>query len=79
MLVAHAVLDRSGAFVLASDAVPVSRCLTERYAPRNTANVEAFMNSLDEIARLQKAGATVLCGHDDAQWRTMAKGAEVYD
>lgn len=79
MLIAHAVLDRSGAFVLASDAAPVSQCLAERYAPRNTANVDQFLSSLDDIARLQRAGAKVLYGHDDAQWRTLPKGADVYD
>ena len=27
----------------------------------------------------QAAGAWVICGHDDAQWRTLRTGAEYYD
>jgi N-acyl homoserine lactone hydrolase len=32
-----------------------------------------------EIRRIEAAGATVLYGHDDAQWQTLKKGADFYD
>jgi N-acyl homoserine lactone hydrolase len=79
MTVAHAVLDRDGAFVLASDAVPVSACLEQRYAPRNSWDIERAVSAIDEIARLGDDGATVVFGHDDAQWRDLRKGAEFYE
>lgn len=79
MLVALAALDRSGAFLLASDAAPVGASLRRRYAPTNTVDVDDCLTSLDEIARLEKAGATVIFGHDDAQWTRLAKGAAFYD
>jgi glyoxylase-like metal-dependent hydrolase (beta-lactamase superfamily II) len=72
-------LDRSGKFLLASDAVSVRATLDRDIIPRNTWNVAALAKSLDEIRRLQKQGVTVLCGHDDAQWQSMDKGADAYD
>ena len=78
MSVAHVVLDRH-AFVLASDAVPVRPVLEKRYAPKATWDVEKSLRALDEIARLEAAGATVLFGHDDAQWRSLRKGEAYYE
>jgi glyoxylase-like metal-dependent hydrolase (beta-lactamase superfamily II) len=78
MIAAHAVLDRDGAFLLASDAIPVQACLTERYAPRNSWDAKQFVAALDEMARLQGDGAQILFGHDDAQWRTLRQGAAFY-
>ena len=79
MMVAIAALDRSGAFLLASDAVPVGASLRRRYAPKNTVDVDDCLASLEETTRLEKAGATVIFGHDDAQWTSLRKGAAFYD
>jgi len=78
MMGALAALDRDGAFVLASDAVPVGESPRRRYAPANTVDVGPCLESLDEIARLESGGATVLFGHDEAQWRSLRRGAEFY-
>jgi glyoxylase-like metal-dependent hydrolase (beta-lactamase superfamily II) len=78
MMVAHAALDADGAFVLASDAIPVEACLTERYSPRNSWDAELFLAAIDEMARLQAGGARVLFGHDDAQWRSLRTGEAFY-
>jgi glyoxylase-like metal-dependent hydrolase (beta-lactamase superfamily II) len=76
---AHAVLDRSGAFLLASDAAPVAESLERRTAPKNSWNRDLYLASLDEIARFADDGATVLFGHDDAQWRSLDTGERFYD
>jgi glyoxylase-like metal-dependent hydrolase (beta-lactamase superfamily II) len=76
---AHAVLDGAGEFLLAADAVPVMDSLSKRFAPGNTANVDDYLKSLDEIARFARGGATVLCGHDEAQWQSVKRGADFYD
>jgi glyoxylase-like metal-dependent hydrolase (beta-lactamase superfamily II) len=76
---ALAALDRSGAFVLASDAVSLRASLDRDIVPRNTHNADDFLRSLAEIRRLEKDGATVLCGHDAEQWQSLRKGAEAYD
>jgi glyoxylase-like metal-dependent hydrolase (beta-lactamase superfamily II) len=76
---ALAALDRSGTFLLASDAVTLRASLDRDIVPRNTWNADAFLASLAEIRRIERAGATVVCGHDLAQWQGLRKGAECYE
>lgn len=79
MIGALAALDRSGTFLLASDAVSLRASLDRDIVPRNTWNAEALLKSLAEIRRIEKSGATVLCGHDAEQWAGLRKGADAYD
>jgi glyoxylase-like metal-dependent hydrolase (beta-lactamase superfamily II) len=72
-------LDRDGTFLLASDAVSLRENLDADTAPRNTWNTDALLKSFAEIRRIEKAGATVICGHDDAQWQSLRKGAAAYE
>ena len=72
-------LDRDGPFLLASDAVSLRENLDADTAPRNTWNADALLNSYAEIRRIEKSGATFICGHDDAQWQSLRKGAEAYE
>jgi N-acyl homoserine lactone hydrolase len=72
-------LDRSGSFLLASDALAMRAFLAGQAVPRNTWNIEDFTKSLAEIRHIEKSGATVICGHDEAQWQTLKKGADAYD
>ena len=79
MIGALAALDRCGAFLLASDAVSLRASLDRDIVPRNTWNAEALLGSLAEIRRMEEGGATILCGHDAAQWVSLRKGADAYD
>jgi glyoxylase-like metal-dependent hydrolase (beta-lactamase superfamily II) len=72
-------LDRSGAMFLASDTVSLRATLDSDIIPRNTWNAEALAKSLAEVRRIEAGGATILCGHDDAQWAGLRKGADAYD
>ncbi len=72
-------LDRDGSFLLASDAVSLRESLDTDTSPRNTWNADAMLNSYGEIRRIEKSGATVICGHDDAQWQSLRKGVEAYE
>ena len=72
-------LDRDGSFLLVSDAVSLRANLDADTVPRNTWNAEALLKSFAEIRRIEKSGATVICGHDDAQWQGLRKGAEAYE
>ena len=72
-------LDRSGSFFLAADTVSIRATLDRDVMPRNTWNAEALTQSLAEVRRIEATGATILCGHDDAQWAGLRKGAEAYD
>jgi N-acyl homoserine lactone hydrolase len=72
-------LAKSGAFLLASDAVSLLQNLDENSAPRNTWNTELYLKSFAEVRGMRERGATVLCGHDAAQWSGLRKGADAYD
>lgn len=72
-------LERSGKILLASDTVSMKAAIDRDILPRNIWNADALMKSLAEIKRLERQGATVLCGHDDEQWQTLRKGADAYD
>jgi glyoxylase-like metal-dependent hydrolase (beta-lactamase superfamily II) len=72
-------LDRDGSFLLVSDAVSLRENLDTDTVPRNTWNAEALLKSFAEIRRIEKSGATVICGHDDAQWQSLRKGAQAYE
>ena len=72
-------LDRDGQFLLASDAISVRQSLDTDVTPRNTWNVEALLKSFEEVRRIERSGATVICGHDDLQWQSLRKGNEGYE
>jgi glyoxylase-like metal-dependent hydrolase (beta-lactamase superfamily II) len=72
-------LEREGQFLLASDTVTLRSSLDTGVLPRNTWNAEALQKSWDEVRRIEARGATVICGHDDAQWQTLRKGADAYE
>jgi N-acyl homoserine lactone hydrolase len=79
MMGALVELDRSGKFLLASDAVSLRANLDTDTVPKNTWNAEQFLRSFAEIRKIEKGGATVICGHDSAQWDKLKKGADAYD
>jgi glyoxylase-like metal-dependent hydrolase (beta-lactamase superfamily II) len=66
-------------FLLAADAVPLRVTLEQGIVPRNFRDVDDALKSLEEVRRIETGGATVLCGHDAAQWDTLRKGADFYD
>jgi N-acyl homoserine lactone hydrolase len=72
-------LDRDGQFLLASDSVSLRQSLDTDIAPRNTWNVEEQLKTFEEVRRIERAGATVICGHDDQQWQSLRKGNEGYE
>ena len=72
-------LDRTGRFFLASDTVSLRATLDTGIVPRNTWNAEALVKSLAEVGRIEGSGATIICGHDAAQWDALRKGADAYD
>ena len=71
-------LDQSGEYLLASDSLSVRANLDQRTSPRNSLDVDQFLNSLDEIARLEAAGVKIICGHDETQWAGLQKGLNAY-
>src|SRR5262252_6059718 len=78
-LAALVALDRTGPILLASDTVSLRATLDTGILPKNTWNADALAKSLDEVRRIEAGGATVICGHDAAQWARLRKGADAYD
>jgi N-acyl homoserine lactone hydrolase len=72
-------LNQSGEFLLTSDAVSVRANLDADYAPRNTWNAEQCLKSFAKVRDFEKAGATVICSHDEAQWKSLRKGTDAYN
>lgn len=72
-------LDRDGKFLLASDALSIRTNLDRNIVPKNTHNPEQFLKSFEEIRRIEKDGATIICSHDESQWETLRKGMDAYD
>jgi glyoxylase-like metal-dependent hydrolase (beta-lactamase superfamily II) len=72
-------LEKCGTFLLAADTVSLRVTLDRNVAPRNTQDPQALAKSWEEVRRIEARGATVLCGHDAAQWDTLRKGADFYD
>jgi len=72
-------LERSGRYLLASDSVALRVVLERDLNPRNNWNGELALRSLAEIRRIEASGATVVFGHDPAQWEGLRKGAQFYD
>lgn len=79
MTAALVALDRSGSFLLASDAVPLQANLARELNPRNTWDAEQSTRSMEEVRRIAAGGAQVLFGHDADQWASLRKGVDVYD
>jgi glyoxylase-like metal-dependent hydrolase (beta-lactamase superfamily II) len=70
--------EHSGLFLLASDTVSLRATLDRDLVPRNTWNGDVLRASLEEVRRIEASGATVICGHDDAQWAGLRKGRDAY-
>lgn len=72
-------LDRSGSFLLASDAVAIRECLDRDYNPRPTLDNDLALRSLAEVRRIQAGGTEIIFGHDVVQWGALKRGVEFYD
>lgn len=72
-------LDRDGEFFLVSDAVSLKRNLGLDEVPRNAWDGELLLRSYEIVREFEKSGAKIICGHDDAQWSLLNKGAQAYE
>lgn len=68
-------LDRSGEFLLTSDALSIRADLDKEIVPENA---EQFLRSFDGNRRIEAGGATIICSHDSAQWDPLRKRRNEY-
>ena len=76
---AQVTLCNSGRFLLASDAVSIRGNLDADIIPRNTWNKDLCRETFRKIRNIETQGATVICGHDVAQWSSLRKAEDCYD
>jgi N-acyl homoserine lactone hydrolase len=72
-------LQRDGMFLLAADSLSLRANLDQNIVPKNTWDREECLRSFDRIREIERGGATVICGHDDAQWASLRKGSDFYE
>jgi N-acyl homoserine lactone hydrolase len=72
-------LRNCGRFLLASDAVSIRGNLNNDIIPKNTWNRELCGETFRKIRDIEALGATVICGHDAAQWSSLRKAGDCYD
>jgi N-acyl homoserine lactone hydrolase len=72
-------LPNSGAYLLASDAVALRQNLDAEVMPRNIWNPNRQSRSLAEIRKIERSGATVICGHDAKQASAFKNEKDFYD
>jgi N-acyl homoserine lactone hydrolase len=72
-------LDRSGSFLLASDSISLRANYDQNVIPRNTWSPEHLDRTFQEIRRIEAGGTTIVCGHDETQWRQLKKGNDAYE
>lgn len=75
----RAELEHSGEFFLVSDAVALERNLDNDEAPLNAWNADLLLASYDTVRQRRDAGATIICGHDAEQWKTLRTGRDGYE
>lgn len=78
MIGLRAELEHSGEFLIASDAVALERNLQKDEAPLNAWDADLLVSSYDIVRQRQNAGAKIICGHDDDQWKMLQDGPQVY-
>lgn len=74
----RAELAGDGVFLLAADAVTLKRNLDRDEVPMNAWDREKLLASYEIVRGEEARGATVICGHDDEQWRTLKTGVDAY-
>jgi N-acyl homoserine lactone hydrolase len=72
-------LEKDGTFLLASDAATVEANLVEDFAPKNSWDIDKTTAAFREIRAIRDRGATVIFGHDEAQWQSLRTGTAFYE
>jgi len=60
-------------FLIASDALSLERNLDREEIPKNSWNPNLLLKSYQELMKIKKSGFTIVCGHDDTQWKNKLK------
>lgn len=75
----QAGLDRAGEMFFVSDAVSLTRNLSNDEVPMNAWDTEQVLQSYDRVREFENRGATIVCGHDDRQWNILHQNGAAHD
>ena len=64
--------------VLIPDALSLERNLDRDEIPKNAWNPNLLLKSYKELMKIKKSGFTIVCGHDDTQWKNKLKMGITY-
>ncbi len=65
-------------FLIASDALSLERNLERDEIPKNAWNPSLLLESYKELIKIKKSGSSIVCGHDDNQWKNKLKIGKKY-
>lgn len=66
-------------FLIASDALSLERNLIQNESPKNAWDKELLLKSYSEIKYFKNSGSTIICGHDDLQWKNSLTMGRIYN
>ena len=65
-------------FLIASDALSLERNLERGEIPKNAWNPSLLLKSYKELIKIKNSGSSIICGHDDTQWKNKLKIGKNY-
>ena len=65
-------------FLIASDALSLERNLCQNEIPKNAWDKNLLLKSYSEIKYFKNSGSTIVCGHDDTQWKKKLVMGRIY-
>ena len=71
--------DKSGSFIIASDAISLERNIKHDEIPKNAWDGDLLLNSYQELRNLENRGFQLIYGHDYDQWEILKKTEQYYE
>jgi N-acyl homoserine lactone hydrolase len=71
--------DKSGSFIIASDAISLERNIKHDEIPKNAWDGDLLLNSYQELRNLENRGFQLIYGHDYDQWEILKQTEQYYE
>ena len=71
--------DKSGSFIIASDAISLERNIKHDEIPKNAWDGDLLLNSYQELRNLENRGFQLIYGHDYDQWEMLKQTEQYYE
>ena len=71
--------DKSGSFIIASDAISLERNIKHDEIPKNAWDGDLLLSSYQELRNLENSGFQLIYGHDYDQWEILKQTEQYYE